>query len=489
MNAITPVRSTPLVVSGASLGMALRQPAAQETSTPASEGLAQAGASTRVSLSAASPPVVYAKPQPQRGTEWAARHDDSVSRQIDTNVQAGSGLAQRFKGLGGALLTQFARTGEDYAQTLALNVDRTQGLDGQLQDLRRGAAEVTLQLTTRAGQSVQLRLSAKSSGGEGVSGLQVQMSSQGPLGSSERQALGRLAEGLDKALAGLVQDGGPELALQDLLGFDRSQFASLNLEMKVPQGEGPQRSFSLRLGERENRLALSTENGEVNVRLDNASALGHSTPAQRQAAIARQLREVDQAAARGHADDATVALFKSAFAQMHGAAADAAQAQPFGARPVTLHLAPAQAARTQELVSGLADFEASFSGEAMRMNGDGVLTEKSQTSYRLSQKTQVEQRRNGDVRVSQVLDMQLKATVMQARNGGMLIPSEGNYDVLQIDDRQTQRTTIEAVAGELVRAARDTDSQQSTLRKMLIAHRVAEQQLTPAQQHSSELLI
>lgn len=488
MSAITPVFSSPLVVASA----APRPPLAQaEPALGREDSGAGVSASTRVSLSVASAPVVYPKPSlPQRSTEWAARSDDSLSRQIESNVQAGSSLAQRFKGLGGALLTQFARTGEDYAQTLAFNVDRRQGLDAQLQGLREGAAEVTLQLKTRAGQSVELRMSSRGSGGaDGVSGLQVQMSSQGPLGSSERQALGRLAEGLDKALAGLVQDGGPELALQDVLGFDRSQFASLRLEMKVPPGEGPQRSFSLQLGERENRLALKTENGEVNLRLDNAGTLANAAPAQRQAAIARQLRAVDEAGARGHADDATVALFKSAFAQMHGAALESVQANAPGVRAAPLHLAPALAARTQELVSGLADFEASFSSDASRLNDDGVLTEKSHTDYRLSQKTEVVQRRPGDVRVQQVLDMQLKATLMQARNGGMLIPGEGNYDVTQIDDRQTQRTTIEAVAGELVRAARDTERQQHTLWKRLEQHRAVEQRSTPDQQRFVELLI
>jgi hypothetical protein len=198
---------------------------------------------------------------------------------------------------------------------------------------------------------------------------------------------------------------------------------------------------------------------------------------------------VDEAGARGHADDATVALFKSAFAQMHGAALESAQANAPGTRAAPLHLAPALAARTQELVSGLADFEASFSSDASRLNDDGVLTEKSHTDYRLSQKTEVVQRRPGDVRVQQVLDMQLKATLMQARNGGMLIPGEGNYDVTQIDDRQTQRTTIEAVAGELVRAARDTDSQQRTHWKRLEQHRAVEQRSTPQQEHRTELLI
>lgn len=465
-------------------------PASAPAPAPVSEG-------TRLSLSAArSSPVVYARPQ--RTQVWAAASDDSISRQIESNLNAGQSLERRWSGLGGALLTQFARTGEDYGQSRAANVDSTQGLDAQLQSLREGAAEVTLQLKTRSGQSVELRISARSAGlgADQATGLQVQIKSQGVLGMGERQALGRLAAGLDKALGALVQESGPELDLQGLLDYDRSQFASLSLDMKVPQGEGGAlRSFSLRLGAQENRLALTSDQGELNVRLDAGSPLSAGTPAQRQQAIARQLRAVDAAGARGQADERVLALFKSAFAQMHGSALEGAgRSSTSGAsqspgRAAPVQLLPALAARTQGLVSGLADFEASFSSQAQRFNGDGVLTATSQTDYRLSQKTTLDVRKAGEMRVQQVLDMQLKATILQARNGGMLIPSEGNYDVIQIDDREKQSTVIEAVAGELVRAARETDSQQRTHWKMLVKHRVTEQSTTPEHKSTRELLI
>ena len=449
---------------------------------------------TRLTLSGSSAgaSATYTRPGPPSSL-WARASDDAISRLIERNQQsAGSSLAQRWNGLGGALLAQLASGAGDYSQAM-VHLDASRPLSVQWEDLHRGATQVSLQLMTRGGQSITLQINAHSGSADQAPGLQVDIRSQGALDHGTRQALQQLAQGLDKALAALGQEKGPQLELDGLLSFDRSQFASLNLEVKLPAGE-PQalRGFSLRLGREQDQLALQTEQGQVQLRLERDSPLAQADAAQRQAAIAQQLRAVDAAAARGHADEGVVALFKSAFVQMHGGT-DAQDSRTSSAsdssRAPTLHLSPGLAAHVQGLVSGLADFEASFSSDATRLNDLGLITEQSHTEYRLRQSTEALQLRKGDLRVQQTLEMQLQASILQARNSGMLMPAEGNYDITQINDRQTRRTLIEAVAGELVRAARESDEQQLTQWKMLIKHRAVQERSTPERQHSVELLI
>ena len=452
---------------------------------------------TRLTLSGSSAgaSATYTRPGPPSSL-WAGISDDAISRLIERNQQsAGSSLAQRWNGLGGALLAHLASGAGDYSQAM-VHLDATRPLGAQLEDLHRGATQVSLQLMTRGGQSITLQINAHGGSADQAPGLQVDIRSQGALDSGTRQALQQLAQGLDKALAALGQEKGPQLELDGLLGLDRSQFASLNLEVKLPAGE-PQalRGFSLRLGREQDQLALQTEQGQVQMRLERDSPLARADAAQRQAAIAQQLRAVDAAAARGHAVEGVVALFKSAFVQLHGAAdaqdsrASSVSGSSISSRTPTLHLSPGLAARVQGLVSGLADFEASFSSDATRLNDLGFITEQSHTEYRLRQSTEALQLRKGDLRVQQTLEMQLQASILQARNSGMLMPAEGNYDITQINDRQTQRTLIEAVAGELVRAARERDDQQLAQWKMLIKHRAVQERSTPERKHSVELLI
>ncbi|CBL47189.1 hypothetical protein HDN1F_36060 [gamma proteobacterium HdN1] len=363
-----------------------------------------------------------------------------------------------------------------------------QGLDAQLQGLNERAAEVTLKIKTRTGENLELRVNTGNSDAGQSSGLLADLKRQELLGSGEGKALAQLTEGVEKALAALMRSGGPELDLAGLLGYDRSQFASLSLDVKMPVGEdGALRSFSLHLGAQENRLALATEHGQFQLRVDANSPLAEGDPAQRQQAIANHLSAIEAAGVRGQADERIVDLFKSGFSQMHGLLAEAAENR--GSLSSPLRLLPALAQRTQALVSGLADFDASFSSKSQRLNRDGVVTSKSQTDFRLSQKTELDMRRNGDMRVQQVLDTQLTATIMQARNGGMLIPEDGNYDLMRIDDREKQRTVIEAVAGDLVRAVRESDRQQYTHREILKQHRVVDQNTTPDNTFAREPLI
>ncbi|UJB66528.1 hypothetical protein YS110_18080 [Acidovorax sp. YS12] len=464
--------------SAASLAVA--RAAAQAGALPLPMPSSAPQPSAQFTASAATPDVVYARPATAPwsppAAAWAGPAGDAVSALMERSSRSsGSGLAAQWRGVGGALLAHLAATGTDYQQTRLGRPDAAQPLDAQFRCVADGAATVSLQVQTRAGQTVDLRIALNPGTAQGaVAGMQVEISSSGALDDTGRAALAALSGGLEQVLQGLGAARGPALDMADLLAFDRSVLASVELRVVNPEARAALSSFSLRLGDGGSALALQGAEGRMDMRLDAATPLTGNAQ-QRQAAIAEHLRRIDAAAARGRAGENLVALFKSAFAQMHGAAPAAAPAA----------LPDPVLARAQALVSGLVDFEAHFDGDAERTNQWGFVNERSHTAYSVEQKTEAGRAdAEGRRSIVQTQSERLQARYLRGRNGSALDTEGGNYDLYQVDDRHSATTTIETVKNELRSARRHTDTRQHLTFQKLVNHRVEERRETPGGQRS-----
>lgn len=448
--------------------------------------------STRLTLdSTPAPDVVYTRPVlpdapvSKATRSWASPPQDDISALMarnSNNKSARTSLADQWRGLGGAVLSQFAATGANYSQTMAdYMAQATAGASGvqatqsarALDSVGNGAAKVSLKIQTRSGQTVELTLRANPGTGGGNRGLQVEINSSGKLSSAERDALAKLADGFDQALEGLGQAGRPRLDLSGLMGYDSSVLARVDLSLQNPDPSQALSGFSLRLDDKQKSVALQGPAGDMALNLDLTTPMGASSAQQREAAIALHLQQFDAAAQRSHADAALVALFKDAFTQLHAP-------PPGQAQPAADALDRTLAKQVQPVLSGLMDFEARFGGAFEKTNEKGMVDEIGRADYQLSQKTSMRRHGLTDRKsFSQTQSEQLDAHFMQARHGGMLDPSQGNFNLTKISDRNTTTKLIETAQNMLTSAVQQTDQQQLLTWQKLVNHRAEEQRETP----------
>jgi hypothetical protein len=448
------------------------------------------GANTRVTLGGSSAnSSVYGKP-------GAVRND--VASQMSLNLN-GSGLANRWRGLGGALLNQLSQTGENFKQSLtesrpiapatagdaagaAAATDAASATD-EASGVLTGAATVSLKIQTRSGQTVELKI-ASNDGGLGTRGLEVEVNSSGPLSSAEKDALADLADGLDRALDGLGQ-GAPALDLSKLMNVDSSVFSELDLKVEDPKGllpnaaPGSLGSFALHLGADKKSIEMKGVNGDLSISVDATSKLGSGGAAQRYSAIDKMLQQIDAAAERGHADPQLAATFKAGFLQLQAPSADQGRQDGGGSDKSerSRHLAvsmlvddeanpamsPSLSDEVGKLRSGLADFDASFSGDTQKTNKYGAVKEQGHAAYAISQHTGMKPGSGGEGQsVTETQHEKLTANFLRTRTT-MLDTSSGNYDSTRINDEKTITTLIETAKNGISRALRKTDEQQSLI--------------------------
>ncbi|MEK8034101.1 hypothetical protein AACH06_25025 [Ideonella sp. DXS29W] len=504
-------------------------------------------ASTTVALgNAQADPLVY---QPRSGVQrsdelpvWAGPQDNELGRLMlaDSGAQAHT-LADRWHGLGGALLRQLASTGEGYSQTLAWTAapetdtssdatrptdelggtsdvsasdtraatppeamsaeDAAKLNDAALKQVADGAVKVKLTLTTQAGQRVDLVIAVNDGQDGGTKGLQLQVKSSGELSQGERESLAAMADGLDQALDGLGRDD-PEVQLSRLKEFmSDGTLANLELSIDNPRAEVSGKALkSFQLSWDADKVALSMERGQSKMALSVATgAAGQVNGAQRQSAIDQMLAQIDAAGQRGHEDREWVGLFKQAFAQLqaapwagradepadvdetnHRAALTTAATTSVASQDSEVNsTGDAQPAKAQLPQSGLADFEARFWGETRKTNRFGGLVEQGTVDYSIGQRTTSSRKGStGEQTITQQRTETLDATIAKTRT--LLLDVEsGNYDALGIKDRKTETTLIDMMQGAVKGALRKTDEHQMTTRASLERDRVTSRSDTP----------
>lgn len=433
--------------------------------------------------------VVYARPSPltvEPLALWSGPHADSISARMLSNGTPSAGtLADRWRGLGSALLEHLAAGGGAFRQTLALpDVSATEAADAPTPAVLDGvddfAATLTLKIQTRSGQTVSLSIAVNDGLHGGPRGLQVQAASSGPLTEADGAALASLASGLERALEGLGQ-AEPRLELEGLLAPDAGRaFAGLELRLDNPdtQANGAPQTLQLKVQGDRRSLAMTGLGGTMT--LDSAAGAPDTTDAlQRQAAIERTLAQIDAAGDRGHADARMLAAFKAGFSQLQ------APPPPEAAAPAVVDEG---ARKTESLKSGLADFEASFSADSARTNRLGMLAEQGHMAYRIGQQTLVQPRgAAGGERIEQVLSESTQAVYRRTRTLALDLKS-GNFDETTVQDRRTVHTLIETDGSTVLRALRRSDEQQHLHFASLQAHRVIARHDTPLQRSAVERL-
>lgn len=518
-----------------------------------------ASPSTRLTLaSLATNDVVYQRPQaagaplPVPTRAWASPQQDDISALMARNSNSvnhnrlGGSLADQWRGLGGALLSRFTTTESNYRQALAdcfppeategaadagAAVDGapptdapaaspidTQALDADaLAGVKDEAVTVKLTIQTHSGQTVDLKLAVNPGADGKPRGIQVESTSSGPLSNAERKALAQLAEGFDQVLEGLGQKDKLKLDVARLMNYDRSVLTGLDLTVNNPKEKQALTSFSLQLDADQKKVAFTGAAGEMAFNLDAALPLGAGRALQRQAAIDEHLRSFDAAGKRGHADAKLLALFKSAFTQLHATPVEeedgpdalpkpgiqaeartkpepkaalqtALQTAP-QAEPKASTLGPALERQVQPLHSGLADFQASFSGDTQRLNDRGAVKEIGRADYQFSQKTTVKRTGgDGDLSITQTQSEKLEARYNRSLFGGMLDTRAGHYESHAVRDENTHTTSIDTARHRVARAVKQTDLHQLQTYEKLINHRPEEQRRTPLDQRTVQRL-
>ncbi len=450
-----------------------RQPGAATTATPPS---------TVLQLARSEPaPVVYDRPTgPTRS--WASTPGDAISSLMQRNAANGTGsLASQWRGLGGALLTRLAEQGGDYKQTLVQHAGGVAASDA-LASARDSAVTLQLRIRTQSGATVDLSIAVNRGSGPVQGGLQVDMRSSGALTDAERKALGALAEGFDKALAGLGRADAPQLDLSGLLAYDAKQLSSIELTVRSPQADDPLRNFSLQANAREKRVDVQGVAGDLSLRLDAAAPLAAAREDVRQASIAQYLAQFEAAGERGHIGAELVDQLRQAFVQLHGANGSQAQALDGTPQAVQNQVAP--------LLSGLADFELRIEGESSKTNKNGYLTEVSQARYAVAQQTSVQRTSaTGDITVTQTRSAVLQAQVLRALSEAEIDLRGGNYHRTDIDDQSRGTTTVATAQGRLVRADAEQADQQLLTYAKLLNHRAVETHTEPRERHTREDLL
>jgi hypothetical protein len=499
---------TSIMLSGASAQI---RAAAMAQKTPATGSAAplpfetQSGPSPSAQLTLGKPmeqaSVVYAKPllQPSARQAWSGPSNDRISKLMLQNFNAQKhGLLTQSRGLGGLLLEGFATGQTNYRQTFSSyavtdangssDAARTQELLA-LDTARLGSSRVSLQIQAHSGETVQLQIAFKNGADGQNAGLHVEVGSSGKLSDTERKAIAQLADGFEKVLTGLAQGQGPKLDLAGIMAFDKSALASLSLSVKDYATDAGVQSFSLELSDKQRMLHMRQpqRNGisELSLNLNPATPLLGSSMQQREAAIAQVLQQLDASAQRSHADDAQLALFKQAFAQLQELSPPSAnKAVPANKLDAMLQRqAPA-------LLSGLMDYQGSFSGDFERRNSKGLVNEQGQARHEISQSTRLQKNQEkGNAAVVQEQSEKVSAQYLRARGDSALEPEKGNHDSYSIQDQTTRTTQIDAADGKLSRAVQSVDINLQRQFTSLADFKVQEQRTDPVRKRLIQQLL
>lgn len=399
---------------------------------------------------------------------WERMASDPITSRIAANIN-GSRLANRFDGLGAALLAHFKADGSDFSQALievppASSSERV----GESRFHAQAANEIGLTVTTRSGATVTVTL------GSDEDRLAVRISvTDGELSESERAALVNLSGGFQKAIDGLTKVP-PKLDIGELLAFDTQALSSVNLHATVELRDNTRLTVDVLADDRQRTVTATGATGTVKVDVDATDAALLGSAGQREAALTKYLQQFDQAQRRGQGDAGLMALFKDAFGQVHGSLPSHAAAQ--AKRGFTLG--------DMGMMTGLADFSASVT-ETIKRPNPMRSNEVDAFAYQVAQQTSVRGDGPLDRSVRQHQESSLKASFHRSLSPDTaLLLDESrysqNYYYEQIDDKASSDMTLAYDKGLLVTASLTQSSEQSQRTQKYQTGRLVEDTTTPS---------
>ncbi len=414
---------------------------------------------------------------------WESKSRDPITSLIERNYSAQS-TAGRFRGLGAALLERFKGDAADLSQAAqqlppgthvagygALFSTQPSTLHG------RGDNQISLSITTKSGAQVKLTLDSQDDG------MAVDMKTSGTPSEAERGALAGLSAAFQSAIDGMTQDP-PKLNLGGLVQFDRTLLASVDLHaaVKLPGEPDRPQTLDFRADGAQRKVSVSGPSGTAQVSVDVAKLAGLGSAEQQAKATSSYLKQVDQAAARGHGDAGLVAMFKDAFSSMNSNVGAAKQPAVGGYKSTQLTLGDEDHA----MLTGLADFSASITQTAKSGNPLRI-GELDRFSYQLSQSTDIGGRHQGERSIAQQQQSELSAGFHMTNKPGTelrldLTQESQNYDYYQIEDKASSKVDMAYRDGLLTKATLNQEASQSTRVMRYELGRLLSDKTTPAKQ-------
>lgn len=450
-------RTTPAVTSTVTAG-ATASSAAGDTAN---------GSSTVVSLGGA------ANDLQAKALVWENRTRSTAATMMAQNFDNQTGGA-RLKGLGGELLKQVAYDGEDFSQTVQQAPSGVQAYTydmlvspSQVSQHGMGDNQIALTVTTRSGVKVELKLDASDNS------IAIESHSDGKLNESERKALGKLAEGFQKAIDGLTEDP-PRIDVAGLTQFDQGALSSVDLKGQVKLNPKETQRIEFHADATQRTLSFNGPAGSANIAVDLSQPASWGSKDQQAKALDKYLQQVDQAGMRGQGNGAMISMFKDAFTGMNS---------DYG----TQAIAPRNIVLTDQdraMTTGLADFKASFAQTEVASNPARV-TEKDTFAYELSQKTSITGTSQLDRGISQQQQSHLKAHYHAPVKADAVLaldlsPNSQNYKYITVDDSASSTTNIAYDKGALAKATLEMQAHQTTRVLKYTLGKLKDDQTTPS---------
>ncbi|HEX5342278.1 MAG TPA: hypothetical protein VFX55_07290 [Duganella sp.] len=452
-------RTTPAVANPATAGA--------YASTSSAAGTSGSGSSTIVSLGGA------ADDAPAKVLVWENRTRSTAANLMAQNFNNQTGAA-RLKGLGGELLKQVAFDGGDFSQTVQQAPSGVQAntydmlvAPSQVSQHGMGDNQIALTVTTRSGVKVELKLDA------GDNSIAIEAHSNGKLNESERKALGKLAEGFQKAIDGMSEDP-PRIDIAGLTQFDHGALSSVDLKGQVKLNPKETQRIEFHADATQRTLGFSGPAGSADIAVDLSQPASWGSKDQQAKALDKYLQQVDQAGARGQGNGAMIAMFKDAFKGMNSDYGTPAIPQ----RSIVL------TDQDRAMTTGLADFKAAFAQTEVASN-PARITEKDTFAYELSQKTSITGSSQLDRGISQQQQSHLKAQYhapvkADAQLALDLSPNSQNYKYITIDDSASSTTNIAYDKGALAKATLEMQAHQTTRVLKYTLGKLKDDQTTPS---------
>ena len=415
------------------------------------------------------------------GVAWASAPTDDTSALMQKSMQSNSSVfwnaSSLLDGLGAQLLDRFSTTSSDFSQSVVSYLQDSSKSSGvaRAASAQALAAQVApnrigLTITTVSGKEVNVAIAFGGDGSAISNSLSVEVQVDGELTADEQKAIAQLSAGFQAALDGLSKVP-PEVDLSGLVDYDASVLSGVDLSVReTPHSGSELKSLDFHVDAKSRSLSMESVSGKLAVSVDLSSAVIRGSAEQQAAALKDYLQQFDAANQRGHGDAKLIAQFKAAFAQLNSN-------YPAAADELTV---PLFNAKDRSVLSGLADFTASMSGDFTDAAEGRVTTEEGHIEYRASQTTMISGRdKYSGLTVSQTQRSSLKSDYVKSRNGAPLDTSTGNYDSFSIRDESSTTTSFSYVKDKLKSASIERLVKQLETYAKFVDYKVVEERQTP----------
>lgn len=434
------------------------------------------------------PDIAYAGPaQSAFSVAWSEPPTDSLGKLMEANFSArsksGALSSLLLNGVGSELLGGLAAGNGNLQRTVAAYWPNYRNPDAEAAggvtaaDALLGAKDVanriSFKIQTASGKTVDISI-AFGGDGKGIrDSLSIDMKTSGELSAAEQKEIAKLSKGFDAALRGISGETG-SVDISGLVGFDTTVLSAIDLSVRGAALPNGLQSLDFHADVNSRSFATESRLGKLSVKVDLASPAPQGGAAQREAAVRKFLEQFDAANTRAHGEVALVDRFKDAFAQLNSSY------PPPEARPAPAIPAWVLSAEDQAQLTGLADFQASMSGEFDNGMPDLRATEAGKLAYQVSQRTRTQGvAKSSGLAVEQTQHAILDMSLDRGQEGRALDKSNGNYDRLSIRDESSTTTAFEYDDFSVKSASIARRLDQTEKYEKLLRFKVVESHVTP----------